>query len=271
MRRKGYMRQLVPLVAGCLMAIGAWAGVLPEAKEKTSKKKQPRESLNQPMELQSESLHPDPQRESDPFSVAAALRMPDREAHIAGHYLALANGTGGRYYQALDRPLLSVLEELLHDQLVRGADVVFVIDHTSSMEDDIDGIRQDIQRLIAQFQAQGGVRVGIATFSDVKSGSKYGYCAHGLGEDYHGLADFLERIELLGSVEDIYGAIWKTVDEFGWKSKTKRLIVLISDDKPATGSDTHFTEEDVIVKCAKAGVNTNLYPVLVDKYSPVKQ
>jgi hypothetical protein len=256
----------------CCMGSWAWSGTLPEIKEKEGRKKQPTESLNQPMQLQAETPPaPEPKREDDPITVAAPFRLPERESHIAGKYMGLANASGGTYYPALDRPLLDVMEELLDAQLVKGADMVFVIDHTSSMEDDIDGIRIDIQRLIARFQSKGGVRVGIVTFSDVKSGSKYGYCAHGLTEDYSGLADFLAGIELLGSVEDIYGAIWKTVDEFKWKSKTKRLIVLISDDKPATGKDSNYTEEDVIVKCAQANVNTNLYPILVDKYSPVKQ
>jgi hypothetical protein len=266
------MRRQLFLIAWCLLAFSATAGTLPELKEKPTRKKQPQESLHQPMDLQTENIPaPDTRREDDPKAVAAALRLPEREAHIAGHYLSLANATGGSYYPALERPLLNVLEELLQEQLVKGADIVFVIDHTSSMEDDIEEIRTEIQRLISQFEAQGGIRAGIVTFSDVKSGSKYGYCPYGLTEDYKGLSDFLGSIELLGSVEDIYGAIWKAVDEFKWKSKTKRLIVLISDDKPASGKDTNYTEEDVIVKCAQAGVKTNLYPILVDKYSPVKQ
>jgi hypothetical protein len=264
------MKRIFCWMIGCCIGSWAWSGTLPEVKEKGNKK-QPPESLNQPMQLQAEQPpYPDPKREDDPVTVAAQYRMPEKGGITASHYMSMANSTGGSYYPALDRPLLDVMEELLDAQLVQGADIAFVIDHTSSMEDDIDGIRTDIQRLIARFESKGGIRVGIVTFSDVKSGSRYGYCAHGLTDDYSGLADFLAGIELLGSVEDIYGAIWKTVDEFKWKSKTKRLIVLISDDKPASGRDTNFSEEDVIAKCAQAHVNTNLYPILVDKYSPVK-
>jgi len=252
------------------------AGTLPEVKARPGKKEPPRESLEQPLVLQQEEdkigpPKPSPKKEFDPIGIAAAYRLPERETKIAAQYIGLSNGTGGQFYSALEKPLLAVLEEVLGNQLVNGTDIVFVIDHTSSMEDDIDGIRVDVQRLIRKFEEVGGIRVGIVTFSDVKSGSKYGYCSHALTDDYSGLAGFLGGIELLGSVEDIYGAIWKTVDEFKWKSKSKRMIVLISDDKPATGKDSNYTEEDVLYKCAKSGVQTNLYPVLVDKYSPVKQ
>jgi hypothetical protein len=136
------------------------------------------------------------------------------------------------------------------------------------MEDDIDEIRQEMRQLVARFQGRQGVRVGLVTFSDVKSGSKFGYCAHGLSDKYDGLDAFLQSIELLGSVEDVYGAIHKTVTEFGWKSKSKRLIVIISDEQPAEGADTHFSEDEVLALCAKHGVKTNLYPVLVDKFLP---
>jgi hypothetical protein len=109
--------------------------------------------------------------------------------------------------------------------------------------------------------------VGIVTFSDVKSGSRYGYCAHGLSNNYEPLSQFLSKVELLGSIEDIYGAIYKTVAEFTWQSKTKRMIVIISDEMPATGNDTNHSQASVLALCAKHRVKTNLYPVLVDKYS----
>ncbi|HEX2898745.1 MAG TPA: vWA domain-containing protein [Bacteroidia bacterium] len=249
----------------------AQAGNVPEVKDKPDKKKVALKSELQKNASRNEVPAPDPNPEDDPKAVAAALPTPLRGGKMAQLYQGLANASGGRFYDALERPLLQVLENLLQEQLVRGADVVFVIDHTSSMEDDIDHIRIDIQKLITRFDAAGDVRVGIVSFSDVKSGLKSGYGAHGLSKDYSGLADFLDKIELIGSIEDIYGAIWKTIDEFKWQSKSKRLIVLISDDKPASGKDTNYSEDDVIAKCALASVNTNVYPVLVDKYSPVQQ
>ncbi|MBP6638815.1 MAG: VWA domain-containing protein [Bacteroidia bacterium] len=252
------------------LGIIARGGNVPEVKDKADKKKVALKSELQKNASRNEVPAPDPNPEDDPKAVAAALPTPLRGGKIAQLYQELANASGGAYYDAITRPLLDVLDELLQQQLVKGADVAFVIDHTSSMEDDIDNIRLDIQKLISRFDAAGDVRVGIVSFSDVKSGLKSGYGSTGLSADYSGLSDFLGKIELIGSIEDIYGAIWKTVDEFKWQSKTKRLIVLISDDKPAASKDSNYSEEDVIAKCALAAVNTNVYPVLVDKYSPVQ-
>ncbi len=247
----------------CLTAV---AGILPEFNAKTLPKKQPIESLKQVLAIQKEIIVPIAPIES-PLA-AAPGKMGAREAAIAEQYRSLSASSGGKFYSALDKALPVVLDELLQAELVDGADIVFLVDHTSSMEDDIDEIRKDLRQLVTRFAAKPGVRVGLVTFSDVKSGSKFGYCAHGLSDKYDGLDAFLKSIELLGSIEDVYGAIYKTVDEFSWKSKTKRLIVIISDERPAVGADTNYTEEDVLAKCAKHGVKTNLYPVLVDKYLP---
>ena len=256
------------LLTGCLglWCLTAVAGILPEFDAKTLSKKQPPESLEQVLALQKEAIVPIAPVEVPLASVPS--KMGAREAAIAAQYSHLSAASGGKFYSAIDKALPLVLDELLQAELVDGADIVFLVDHTSSMEDDIDEIRKELHQMVTRFAAKPGVRVGLVTFSDVKSGSKFGYCAHGLSDKYEGLDAFLKGIELLGSIEDVYGAICKTVDEFSWKSKTKRLIVIISDEQPAVGADTNFAEEDVLAKCAKHGIKTNLYPVLVDKYLP---
>jgi hypothetical protein len=250
-----------------------YAGTLPEPPAKTRKTQSPSEMMGHSFHLQAQLAG---NQSGIAFATeeikAASFSSPsiaDLREQIATHYKRLALNSSGQYYSGIGRPLESAVTEMLQDQLVSGADVVFVIDHTSSMEDDISEIREEFQTLMGQFQAKQGVRVGIVTFSDVKSGSKYGYRAQNLTADFASLIQFLDEVELMGSIEDMYGAIWKTVDEFDWKSTTKRMIVLIGDEKPATGKDTNFTEEEVLAKCARAGVDTNLYPILVDKYKPV--
>ena len=270
---------MVKLLAMLMAGLWSWTpmdGILPEFGHQLVAKKQPDESLLQTSNVPIQSFLPaEPDATVQPPAanlpmIAPSSALHSREAAITKNYLQLAAGSGGQFYNAIEAPLPRVLDALLEAQLVEGADIVFLIDHTSSMEDDIDEIRQELSQLIARFSAKKGVRVGIVTFSDVKSGSKFGYHAHNLSNDYAGLSKFLESVELLGSVEDVYGAIFKTVEEFDWKSKTKRLIVIISDEQPATGSDTNYSEDKVLAKCAEKGVGTNLYPVLVDKYLPVK-
>ena len=190
---------------------------------------------------------------------------------IAKKYAGLVEKSEGKFYSSLERPLLETVSNVLSEQLEENADVVFLIDHTSSMEDDIEEVRSGMTTIMEGLSKKKGVRAGIVTFSDVKSGSRFGYCARGLSNDFMGMADFLAKIELLGSVEDVYGAIWKTVDEFAWESKNKRLIVIISDEKPACCEESDFSEEDVIAKCAKHNIDTNLYPILVDKYKSARK
>lgn len=274
------------------LSISAYAGILPDFSENSKKKAHnpPEMEVGIPTMIQKEVLafeedqitkalqaQFDKEKEAEQKAKAKLENeIRDDAAMLSDHpiakkYAGLVQQTKGKFYSALEKPLLMTVWELLQEQLVDDADVVFVIDHTSSMEDDIDEVRYGMETIIEGLQRRKGVRAGLVTFSDVKSGSKFGYCARDLSTDYMGMRAFLGKIELLGSIEDVYGAIWKTVDEFSWQSKTKRLIVLISDEKPAIGEDTNYSEEEVIVKCLKHKVDTNLYPILVDKYKETKE
>jgi hypothetical protein len=288
------MVRRLAMLGAVLWTVAASDGILPDFGNGLVTKKQPEESLEQtgapssawlslsiapvPMDHAADSpadLSVASSRSISPVPKGAPMNAKShfgpREAQIADHYRQMSAATEGQFYNAVDRPLMAVLDTLLREQLTDGADVVFLIDHTSSMEDDIAEIRAELQQLASRMRAQKGVRVGFVTFSDVKSGSKFGYRALGLRADWEGVDAFLDATELLGSIEDVYGAIYKTVEEFQWQSKSKRLIVIISDEQPAVGKDTQFTEEMVVAKCAQQGVKTNLYPVLVDKYLPAKQ
>lgn len=282
------------MLGAVLWSVAASDGILPDFGNGLVTKKQPEESLEQtgapsnawlsmsieriPVDHAADSPADLPMASSKSISsvpkgapMDARSHFGPREAQIADHYRQMSAATQGQFYNAVDRPLMAVLDTLLREQLTDGADVVFLIDHTSSMEDDIAEIRAQMQQLALRMRSQKGVRVGFVTFSDVKSGSKFGYRAHGLSADWEGVDAFLDATELLGSIEDIYGAIYKTVEEFQWQSNSKRLIVIISDEQPAVGKDTQFDEEMVAAKCAQNAVKTNLYPVLVDKYLPAKQ
>lgn len=187
------------------------------------------------------------------------------EHPFSGDYANLVAKTNGKFYSATAMPLMQKVEQVLDEQLVDNADLVFVIDHTSSMEDDIEAIRVSMSAILDKASKRKGVRVGFVTFSDVKSGSRFGYRKIGLGTDYGEMQSFLGRVELMGSVEDVYGAIVKTIEEFEWKSQSKRMIVLISDEKPATGKDTNYTEAQVVAKCRQYRIKTQVFPLMVEK------
>lgn len=204
-------------------------------------------------------------RKLEPGGMSPAVRyeIPYLNDRIAEEYQSLALGVEGKFYSAVDFPLIKAICRVLEENLLPGADIVFVIDHTSSMRDDIDEVARELKSITERLESAGMVRMGVVSFSDVRSGTEYGYQSLDLNLDYSGVGKFLDRIDLVGSVEDIYGAIWKTVDEFTWESQSKRMIVVISDEAPAVGRETDFTEADVFLKCKSE--NVVLFPILIDK------
>lgn len=204
--------------------------------------------------------------EDPPISAPiASCEVPFVGDQIEKKFRSLAEKTNGRFYSAIDRPLMEAIHQVLDENLVYGADLVFVIDHTASMKDDIEEISRELKTIMERVQKAGNVRVGVVSFSDVKAGYEYGYRSLDLGRDFEAISKFLDTIDLVGSVEDIYGAVWRTLDEFSWSSTTKRIIVLIGDEQPATGNETDHTEEDVSNKCRSSAVSANLFPVLIPK------
>ncbi|MEM6270196.1 MAG: vWA domain-containing protein [Bacteroidota bacterium] len=196
----------------------------------------------------------------------AECSVPYLNDEIEQKYRSMAQVTNGRFYSAIDCPLIQAIHLALDENLVPGADLVFVIDHTSSMKDDIEEVQRELRSIVERLRETGKVRLGAVSFSDVKSGSEYGYRSLDLSTNYDKFGKFLRETDLVGSVEDIYGAVYRTVDEFSWKSPTKRMIIVIGDEKPATGNETNYTEKDVARKCRGSAIAANLYPVLIDKH-----
>jgi hypothetical protein len=199
------------------------------------------------------------------LSPIASCEVPFVGDQIEKQFRSLAESTNGQFYSAIDQPLMQAIHQVLDENLVYGTDLVFVIDHTASMKDDIEEISRELKSIMDRVEKVGNVRVGVVSFSDVKSGNEYGFRSLDLGRDFDAISKFLDTIDLVGSVEDIYGAIWRTLDEFSWQSNTKRMIVLIGDEKPATGNETNFSESDVSDKCRTSAVSANLFPVLIPK------
>ncbi len=181
-------------------------------------------------------------------------------------YTALASETGGEFYVTKHDKLLETIEKILKNKVPDFADVVFLIDNSGSMADNIDLLKENLIRLSATLMKTHGVRIGVATYSDKNCDGPTWFAMHDLSNDVTQVQNNLKKLTLLGGgdyPESVYDGLANTIDRFTWKAAKNRIVLVFGDAPPLDGAGTTNTKSTVVAKCKSSGVKTNLYPVLI--------
>lgn len=120
-------------------------------------------------------------------------------------------------------------------------DVVFAVDATGSMKNDIEYLRQNlIPQLEAELLNFGSVRLGLLLYRDY--GDNYTYkgfpvkffdFVYTSDEFYKNLNDFKIRGNEGGDVpEAVYEALYASLEFYNWDPKAQKKIILIGDAEP---------------------------------------
>ena len=144
-------------------------------------------------------------------------------------------------------------------------DVVFAVDATGSMKDDIEIIRRDfIPRLEKSLEACGDVRIGLILYRDYADNFKY----RGLPLKYFPFTrdrnEFFKNLnsfKIIGTEggdipEAVYEALYGSLQFYDWNPEAQRKIILIGDAEP------HPKPRGTTIKCTK---------VLIDELSAEKK
>ena len=146
-----------------------------------------------------------------------------------------------------------------------GSEIVFLVDHTTSMTDDINEVKRNINKIIDCLP--DGVRLGAATYGDVADGPVW-YTHTPLTEDFQSIRDYVNGIRLVGGgfdlPESVYDGIWTTLDIMPWRDcQSPDKIIVMGDAPPLTGGRSTYTLEDVLAKAESICPDTEFYPVIV--------
>ena len=134
--------------------------------------------------------------------------------------------------------ILEVLDDIGEKD---NLDVVFAIDATGSMKNDIETLKKDlIPALMKEFEGAQSVRFGLLFYRDY--GDSFNY--RGLPVRFFGFTDNLtsfnknlNSIKIVGTEggdipEAVYEAIYSSVEYFIWRPFASRHIILIGDAEP---------------------------------------
>jgi hypothetical protein len=182
-------------------------------------------------------------------------------------FFALANSTQGELKVLVDSKLISgEIKYIIENHSRDSADILFLIDKTGSMVDDILNVKRGLKQIVQSIEKHRNVRIGVALYGDKNSDGNSWYSFKNFETNYELVKDFIEKIEVTDGddyPESVYDGFFQTMKENFWKSKTKRMILLVGDAPPLEKPLSEFTIDDVIDKASKERIKMNFYPIIV--------
>lgn len=183
---------------------------------------------------------------------------------VVEFFEGMADATGGTLTEydgadELDEVILSVIA----DYIDPNTDLVFLIDMTGSMYDDINTVQSAIGTFIDALPS--GVNVGVANYGDNNVDAVWYLSSPLESSPYTNTLEFISSMTTSGggdTPESVYDGIYETVDVMEW-SKPNKAIIVIGDAGPLEGELTNYSRDEVIAKCTEAGIAVNLYPIIL--------
>ena len=156
-------------------------------------------------------------------------------------------------------PFASLMEKLAKEivETSGGApiDVVFVIDNSGSMHDNIKSVIEHLKEMIGVYKAsEVDYALGLTEFWATKEQNHIKVVQ--LTENFTEYQDTLQQIVDVSKDENALDAVIKTVKEIRFRSSSKWHFILLTDE-PFTSLDG-YTVDDVIMACQEFSIYVNV-------------
>lgn len=194
-------------------------------------------------------------------------------------FMAFADDTDGEYTsvgsaEEVPDAILGAIDEGTRNG--EGYDLMFILDLTGSMGDDLDAVRGRIDEILSALEEKGSAdaRVGLLTYKDhcIEPDS---FTLLDLTSDFDALRTRLDELSASGGgdiPESVYEAVERTMTDASWENDN-RFAILIGDagphppEKRETDTMCTFTTyAEAVTAATSKGVEVNLYPILVSTF-----
>ncbi len=134
---------------------------------------------------------------------------------------------------------------------VTAADVVFVLDCSGSMGDDIDAVRNNIGEFADSLVARNiDLQLGVVTFSTTIDE------VHDFTSNVEEFKSWLAGINLWGGRENSLGALYQAT-QLSFRENSKRTIVWITDEDYPVAPEINLTVQDVVNQLLLYGITVH--------------
>lgn len=193
-------------------------------------------------------------------------------------FTQFADSTGGKSYRAkYATEIPNILVDILNNHTNNNTDLVFLIDKSTSMVDDIAAVKKTTYKLLNILKKFENIKVGLATYADsIGDGSRW-YNIYPLTNNLESVAKNIKKIKVHGGgldiPESVNDAIVKTVSAIDWTPGSKRMMIVLGDAPSLLPPLSQYTHQKVINTCIASSIWVNIYPVIIaidHTYEPTK-
>jgi len=188
-------------------------------------------------------------------------------------FFELAKATQGEVTLLVNSKLISnEIIEIIKTHASDNSDILFLIDKTGSMIDDIENVKKGLEQIIESINNFKNVRLAIALYGDKNVDGSNWFSYKDFEEDYSSAKQFINAIQVSDggdTPESVYDGFFKSAEQGFWKSDSKRMIILIGDAPPLEKPASDYSISDVIKQATEDKIIMNFYPIVVTPTSDV--
>jgi hypothetical protein len=183
------------------------------------------------------------------------------------YFASLAENLNGKaFFAENEEVLIESIMDIFTTRVDSETDVVFLIDKTGSMDDDIEKVKSSISYLMDYLQKYKNVRLGIAAYGDENWHYDLWYNSLDLTSDIDVVRDFLAEFYTIGNpdiAESVNDGIVRTVENMSWRKGSNRIMLVIGDAPSLEPPYSKYSTSDVLRICANKNVRSNIYPIIL--------
>ena len=189
------------------------------------------------------------------------------DATTTNKFFELAKETKGELKLLVNSELITnEIKYIIEKHSTDNSDILFLIDKTSSMEDDIANVQKGLTEIINSINKYKNVRVAIGLYGDKNSDGKDWYSYKNFETNLKSAKKFIKNIKVTAGEdypESVYDGFFESSKENFWKSESKRMVILIGDAPPLEKPLSDYSMSDVINKATKDKITMNFYPIVI--------
>ncbi len=189
-------------------------------------------------------------------------------------FTSIAEETGGQAYMIDNASfVVEAITDIIRSYMTAETDLVFLIDKTGSMSDDIDTIKKSVKTIIETLKPFNNARIGFAFYGDKYADSSRWFTKVDLNKDFNAGTKIINNIKTTGggdTPESVNDGIAKTINEMNWEPGKRRVILLIGDAPSLEPPYADYSLEEVITLAKNQDVMMNFYPVVIGIQGSVK-
>jgi len=182
-------------------------------------------------------------------------------------FMDLSKATGGETFLIQNASyVVEAISEIIRNYMSNETDLVFVIDKTGSMRDDIDEIKKSVNKIIKAIEEYDNTRIGFTFYGDKNSDGNKWFNKYELTNDFEKAKNAIKNITTVGGgdePESVNDGLAKTIQEMNWGEGRRRVILLLGDAPSIKPPFSDYVLEDIIAMAKEENVVMNFYPVVI--------